>query len=388
MIYGLRTSLVIALLLVLTGCWSSKGIQHMDYITAIGIDYKDNRYITHVQVLSFSNVAKNDNYQIGQEVPIWIGKGTGKTVLEALTSIYQTSQMRVYWGHVRSIILSDAFLKQPQPLSQAYDAINRYREVRYNILLYGTREPLEKILTQKSIFNLSPLDTIMDSPQDSYRQQSEIMPQYGFKVVAELNEPMRTTLLPSLGITNKQWKEDSEKKPMFYMSGAYALQGDQNKGWFSTADLTGQRWLQPKMARTHLNLPQDSPKAVITLNKIKGKVKLVTEGDEVRFIINVRANAILQELGHNITIRKLEEMAAVVIRNEIEATYRAGLARKVDLLNLLGVFYRNKPGLWKQMAQHTSADQMLRADSIKAFQVKVHIEHTGKYKGRTLPSNL
>jgi len=385
MMYGLKITLLIALLLVLPGCWSSKGIQHMDYITAIGIDYKNNRYITHAQVLSFSNVAKNENYQIGQEVPIWVGKGTGKTVLEALTSIYQTSQMRVYWGHVRSIILSEAFLQQQDPLRQAYDAINRYREVRYNILLYGTREPLEKILTQQSIFNLSPLDTIMDSPLDTYRQQSNIMPQYGFKIVAELNEPMRTTLLPSLGITNKQWTEDTRKKPMFYMSGAFALHEDVSKGWFSVEELKGQRWLQPKMARTYLNLPAKAPKAVVTLNHIKSKVKLVTDSDKVRFIINVRATAILQELGQNFTIRKLEEMAAVAVREEIENTYRIGLARKVDLLNLLGVFYRSKPALWKQKAQHISADQLLQPDSIKAIQVKVHIEHTGKYKGRTLP---
>ena len=108
---SLRTSMLFVLLLVLPGCWNSKDIQTMDYATAIGVDYQDGKYITYVQFLNFSIVGRNENVQVGKAFPNWIARGEGETLSQSLSSIYATSQMRVFWGHVKAIVCSESLLK-------------------------------------------------------------------------------------------------------------------------------------------------------------------------------------------------------------------------------------------------------------------------------------
>lgn len=94
--------LCIALLFLLTACWGSKDVQNIAYVTAIGFDYENGKYISYVQVLNFTNIAKGEKTEVGKNVPTWIGKGEGITVTESLSNIYSTSQLRIFWGHVKA----------------------------------------------------------------------------------------------------------------------------------------------------------------------------------------------------------------------------------------------------------------------------------------------
>ena len=47
--------------LLLSGCWDNKEVQDINYITALGIDYKDNKYIIYVQMLDFATIAKQES---------------------------------------------------------------------------------------------------------------------------------------------------------------------------------------------------------------------------------------------------------------------------------------------------------------------------------------
>ncbi|WJH36570.1 hypothetical protein N6H14_12925 [Paenibacillus sp. CC-CFT747] len=61
-------------------------------------------------------------------------------------------------------------------LNPILDAVNRLRAVRYTTWVYATRIPVEKLLTVKGFFNLSPLSTLLYQPEESYRQNSFIPP--------------------------------------------------------------------------------------------------------------------------------------------------------------------------------------------------------------------
>ncbi len=97
---------------------------------------------------------------------------------------------------MKALVLSENAMKHG--MKEIYDMLNRYREVRYNILMYGTNEPLHEILIQKSILNFSPLDTLMDLPYQIYSQRSFILPEYGYKIIAQMNEPSGLAMIPCL----------------------------------------------------------------------------------------------------------------------------------------------------------------------------------------------
>lgn len=126
-------------------------------------------------------------------------------------------------------------------MKEAYDTINRYREVRYNILFYGTKEPMRVIFSQKSNLNLAPIETLLESPMISNSQRSYIVPEYGYKIIARFNEPPGNTVLPSISIEKKSWTEDKKPRTMFRVNGAYLFGNHKFRGWLSEKDLEGYR---------------------------------------------------------------------------------------------------------------------------------------------------
>ncbi|SFL22715.1 germination protein, Ger(x)C family [Paenibacillus sp. 1_12] len=378
---SIKWVLILALLLLESGCWDSKPIQNMVYVTAIGLDYQEGNFIVHVQTLNFINVAKIENFEIGKNVPVWIGIGKGKTVSEALTSIYATSQVKVYWGHVRAIVCGEGIINNQDAFAEAYDAINRYREVRYNILLYGTREPMSKILTQKSIFNLSPLESILDTPEDSYSQRSSIPPQYGYRIIAELNELGQTALLPSLSTDDNSWTEDQKKKAMFKVDGAFMIYDHKLKGWFSEDDLKGAKWLQKRMKRSIIQIPgKGEPIAALVLKLPKQRIEPYLEKGELRFNITINVRAYVDEMVQEASIKKMEQEAEAVVRDQIKSTYLKGVSQQTDLLNLLDDLYKKKYPIWRSL--HDDNQLILKEDTLNKIDVHVTLTNTGTYKGK------
>lgn len=371
------------LLLLLGGCSNNtKSIQNLAYVTAIGLDYVDGQYIAYVQVLNFMDVAKTEQIDIGKNVPVWIGKGVGRTVNDSITSIYPTSQLRLFWGHVKSIVCSERLLKNGTILHEAYEAINRYHEVRYNVIVYGTKQPIPRIFSQKALLNMSALDSLLDRPEESYNQLSRLKPQYGFKLIAELNEPARTAMLPSITIQQGTWMEDTSPKSMFLVEGASMFAGQQWKGWYSADQLKGARWLQHSTKRVIINVPdQDKPHATLVLTMPSHKIKPVLDNGEVKFDIEVQAHGFVDQLITNLTRRELEAEAEAAVEQQIRFTFQQGLPHQTDTLNLLYSLYKKHPQQWEQLQE--SGKLALNEQMIREVKVKVKLIHSGKYKGRT-----
>ncbi|GAB6989191.1 Ger(x)C family spore germination protein [Paenibacillus pini] len=369
----------VALLMLVPGCWNAKDIQSMAYVTALGLDFVDGKYKSYVQVLNFSNIAKNESGESGKPVPIWVGKGEGKTFTESLTTMYSTSQRRIFWGHLKSVICTERMLKHG--VTEAFDMLNRYREVRYNILIYGTKEPLLDILTQKSILNLSPLETILDSPSQIYSQRSFILPVYAFKANAQMNETSSPVMLPSISLVRNKWYEDKKEMPMFRIDGSYFYHMKKLTGWLSEDDLKGARWIQRKLERSPINIPDSQdPTAVLIIVKPHYQSIPIFEKNRVRYKIKLTAEAYLDELIRDTPQQKMEQQAAKVIQDEIMMSYKKGLAIQSDIFMLDEKLYRKYPIKWHELHRHK--DFILDEDSLKDILVNVQILNSGKYKER------
>jgi len=377
-----RASAVVLSLLcmmMLPGCWNSKDIQNLAYVTAIGVDYKDNHYITYVQVLNFSNIARTEGVQIGKTVPIWIGKGEGSSLVDSLDSILATSQQPVFWGHVKAVVITENLMRKG--VVEMYSSLNRYREIRYSLFVFGTKERMEDIFTKKSLLNMSPLDTIMYSPEQVYSQHSFILPLHGNQVIARLNEPGRPTMLPSLTITKEVWKEDTKRVPLLRVSGAYFFNDKVLSGWMSSDDLKGTRWVQPKLEQAFLQVPnEDAPAATLNLSKPKYHIQPVVHNGSVYYDLSIRVRAKLTEILDKASIPELEKMAQETIRREVRETYDKGLEANCDVFKLEQTLYRNYPKVWN--SRNKTMSNRLSKDSLRHIEVKVSILNTGKYKGR------
>ncbi|WDH83217.1 hypothetical protein PUW24_10635 [Paenibacillus urinalis] len=75
---------LLSLMLLLSGCWSTKEVQSINFITTLGVDYRDKQFIAYAQVVDFANIAKQEGPNQVNEGTIWVGEGKGKTLMLAI----------------------------------------------------------------------------------------------------------------------------------------------------------------------------------------------------------------------------------------------------------------------------------------------------------------
>ncbi|KQO00625.1 Ger(x)C family spore germination C-terminal domain-containing protein [Paenibacillus sp. Leaf72] len=229
--------------------------------------------------------------------------------------------------------------------------------------------------------NLPVLDTILDTPEDTHAQRSNIDPQYGFKFIAEFNEPGNTAIIPTIGITKEVWRENARKMPMFKITGAFFIRQNENLSWFSETELLGRRWVQKGNKRSVLLIAnREAPTATLVIIKPNYRIRYVKNSKPLQFKIEIKARAYVEEMIKDVSVKEMEVLAAKAIRDEMMATYEKGLVTQTDLLNLFAELYRSEPKLWHQL--RNSKQLLLNQKTLGQIDVKVTITNTGKYKGK------
>ena len=374
--------LLLALLamLPLGGCWNSNELQTLAYGTALGFDYADGKYTAYVQVLNFANVAKIEGTEPGKNVPAWIGKGQGVTALEAITDLNEASQLRLFWGHVSAIVVTDNVLKHNK-FREIADTLNRYREIRYNIRVYGTREKLNDIFSVKSLLNFSPLESLLARPTKYYLQRPYIPPILGFQFIAFMNEPGYSAYLPSLSIDEAAWREDKRRKPMFRINGAYFFNNRQYAGWMSEKELQGVRWINERLEVASINIPPGTqPSSVVNLSSPRYRVKPIVQDGEARFVMTLAFDGHISAMWGDMRDDEMERATAAAVADEIRKTFERAVERKIDVYQLSEQLYRDDPAAFKRLM--ASRPFPLTKESLARVEVKIHIVHSGKFKGK------
>lgn len=373
-------ALLVGLLLpwVLSGCWDMKLIQDTNYVTAVGFDYEDGQYIIYAQMVDFSNVAKQEGGKSGQPASVWSGHEKGGTIVEAMARLYQTSQQRMFWGQVSSVVFTQRALEHG--ISYYKDGLIRFREIRYTQWVYGTKEPIDRVFLMIPFFNQSPLGTILHQPEDTYRQRSYIRPLRLQKVVATYREPGATLLLPSLGIADTVWKENGKEDPKLMVSGMFVISDKLPPAWVKDDDLIGLRWMDRDTKRSNVMLRRNGvPAASITVDSPRAEIEPATdrEGKTV-FSVRVRGKFSISELLEQMEKSELEKEAVKAVASEIERTFEYGKKRGLDLYQLEHTLYRKKFPDWSKLTHN--GETRLNAFDLQSVQVELELVHSGMYK--------
>jgi len=374
------TLFLLALLPLLGGCWNSNELQTLAYGTALGFDYADGKYTAYVQVLNFANVAKLEGTEPGKNVPAWIGKGQGVTALEAITDINEASQLPMFWGHVSAIVVTDNVIKSNK-YHEIADTLNRYREIRYNIRVYGTKEKLVDIFSVKSLLNFSPLESLLARPTKYYSQRPYIHPILGFQFIASINEPGYSDYLPSIEIDKTAWREDKHRKPMFRINGAYFFNNREYVGWMSESALKGVRWINEQLDMASINIPSGpESSAVVNLHSPHYRVQPIVRDGEVRFAMTLKFNGHISAMWGNLPDAEVERVVTAAVAEEIRATFERGVDKGIDVFRLSQQLYRDDPATFKRFI--ASRPFPLTKESLARVDVRIHIMHSGKFKGK------
>lgn len=346
-------SLTIFLLMIpclLTGCWDLKNPQDINYFTAIGFDYKDKQFTVYAQMLDFASIAGPDNAKPSEHVPVWTGTGTGDTAASAFNDLSESTQLRVFFGHVNAIVLSENIMNHG--LNSVFDVISRYHELRYTPWIFGTKNNIEELLSAFPFFNMSPLASILHQPQENYKQKSMLPPVMLREFITSYREPGRTALLPGLQIIKDDWKADMKPKTLLDRDGVFSFYEMNYNGYFDTPDIMGLRFVIEETDRTPLVVRDGADiYTQIALRNPKVKITPLMKGDRITFRLETSLDGIVMEVIEPMTEQQIEKLAEEHVYEEIMSTYEKALEKKVDLYQLEHVLYRKNNKEWKRVKE-------------------------------------
>ena len=361
------------LLPLLSSCWDVDEPNRIRYIYAIGIDYKDDKYEIHAQIIDFINIAKTE--QPNQDaIQVEVGKAKGDTIEEAFFELYKSMDLKLFWGHMTYMVLSEEALKEGRA-NVVINSFLRYREIRYQTWVYVTKDPMSEIMLLNPLFNSAMTRLKLADPMSSYQQESFIEPIDFRKFVIRLNEPSYEVNIPYVKIDNK-WESEKEKDKLPKFEGVGVVTPDEFKGFISGEKINGLQWMTKETKRGEITIPRDDKFVSIIIDNLKVKVKPKVQGDVVKFEVKLNMNALLSSFEGKITEKEIRQFVKKQIKKEIEETYLEGLEKEVDIYRLSEYLYRSDLNNWKRIQKDGKVP--LTEDSISNITIEVNKVYTGR----------
>lgn len=358
--------------MLLSGCWDEVNLQDVSYLTAVGIDYNDGKFTMYAQMLSFAAIAKSETPQTPSD-PVWIGKGQGDSVMQAFFNLNRVGYATLSLEHLKTIVVHERAMNH---IGELLDGLNRQRASRYTTLLYGTSIPLEKLFSTDYFFNLSPLSSLLYTPEPHDVQYTFINPLKTQSVVQQMKDPGMTVLVPAINATKGVWIH--EKKPINtqIISGIHVFKNGTYQGYADEQDVRGIRWMNESFDKVYLEIEKDSSKATIAIDDSSPKPRAELANGSEKFTLNLKLKGHIVELDGKLTKQDISERIEQKVKTEMEATYKYGIGRKMDLFRLEHVLYRYHNGYWKEHA--AKGDWQLRPDTL-TVKVKLILKDSGKF---------
>lgn len=354
--------------LPLSGCWDNNEPERMLYLNGIGIDYKDGRYELYAQIINFANTAKSEQPTSDETSQAEVGHASGMSLDEAVFELYHSVDQKVNWGHLSYLVFSEEALQQVK-LSPVLDIFIRYRETRYQIWLYATKDPVEEVLLIRPVVNKAIILSKLGDPRNSFEQDSFIKPASIREVLIELNEPNHETLIPFITIA-ENWKSIKETIKAPVVSGAAIVSPHDFKGFITGEKARGIRWMSNDTKRSNLTVRTENDNFIsVILENIKVKINPVIVKGEAKFDIDIYADGIIDIITETIKPAEIEKLMKEHVKEQITTTYEEALKMDADIYRLSEQLYRKNVKEWKQ--QQKDGKLELTDDSIRNINITI-----------------
>lgn len=361
--------LLFALLLmgILSGCWDDNQPERMLYINGIGVDYKDGQYEVYAQIITFGNIAKSDQPP-GDEPQAEVGHAKGATMDEAIYEMYHSVDQKVYWGHFSYIVISEEVMKK-EKLNPIIDSFIRYRDTRYQIWVYTTKDPVQELLLVRPVINRAITLSKLGDPENSFQQESFIQPLNIRQLIIRLNEPSHEALIPLIAV-EENWRSNTERIKAPVLAGVGGVTDKGFKGFLEKNDVRGIQWMSNEMERGEVTFEANGGDFLtIIVDHLKVKIEPSVIAGQVKVDVEVKLDATVYLVEGNPTIFEIEEGIKKEIKKEIMDTYLAAMEKGIDVYRFSEKLYRTDLKAWQQV-QH-EGEVELTEETIRKLTVKI-----------------
>ncbi len=369
----------IGILLILTGCWSSKELVEYGFIMGVSFDENENEEIEfYAQIYSPAETIGGTS---GSETPFYTNINLeGKSVFETARDIPLHLGRKAQWSHMRVLLIGEDFAKAHN-IGDVLEFFYRDHETRlmsYVIITNGKASDywemkpfIERTISQE-------LRTILDNSTNftGKSTKSKLL-----NVAINLSSKSKTTLIPYI----KKATNDS-LTPV--ATGAAVLQEGKMVNYVDPADLETLNMLNDEYKGGIINFPCmnneiEHLKEALEVYSLETKLSPQLNQESLFINITTKINGSLGELQcSSVTtadeLKNLEKHIAESIQADMNNVIRYLQENELDVLGIADKLYQQKPQLWKK---HEADWGMLLAGSEVNLEVEVKVDSTGMAGG-------
>lgn len=338
--------------LFLTGCWNAREINELAFVLSMGIDKTENGFKVTAQIASPETYSKTPSGTASQNTkPFWIVTSTGKTIFEAIRNMASISSRRIFWAHIKVIIISEKLAKTNT--LEIFDFFTRNPELRLRTLVAVTPGEAGDVVQNMPEMEKDPasyLEKIIEN-KNLTGKSSSIM----------LKDFLQDYLNPDVGpVTSRIIFDKTKDGAVLKTSGAYVFDGNKLAGSLSEEQTRGLLWIKNKMKDSIMVVycPEDNKPVTLEIKSAKTKVNGHLENNIPYFTIKVHISANVTEQAcltdfnmteKNIALSKTLETA---VRKDIENTIKTAKSMQVDFVDFSDVLHIQHKEEWHKISSH------------------------------------
>ena len=363
--------------LLLTGCWNAREINELGFVLSIGLDKTEDGFKVTAQMASPETFSKSQSGSGSSEKkPFLIVVSTGKTIFEAIRNMASISSRRIFWAHIKVIIISEELARSNT--LEIFDFFSRNPELRLRTLIAVTPGEAGKLIQVEPEMEKDPaiyLEKIIENKSFSGKSYSIMLKDF-----------LEDYLDPNVGpVTSRIILDKSKEKPVLKTNGAYVFDGHKVSASLNEKETRGLLWIKNKMKDSIMVVycPEDNKPVTLEIKGAKSSCKSSLDNSIPHFIINVKVDASITEqacLTDFNDPQKLNELSKVLetaVYKDIQSTITTAKNLNIDFPGLSRIMHRQHKKEWYQVS---SKWKNIFRDTEITINVKANINHVSLAK--------
>jgi spore germination protein KC len=359
-------SLIVVLLsIAMAGCWSRHELNDLAITLAVGLDKAGNQYRVSAQIVNPGEVAAKKGSG-GKGAPVVTYFATGETVFEAIRKLTTKSPRKLYFSHMRMLIISEQLAKEG--IGRTLDSLSRDHEFRTDFFIAVAKgSTAEKVLEIYTVpQEIIPANKMFKSIQNSSRYWAVSGKITIDDLISDLVSKGKEAVVTGVDLTGDITDERTGTvenvnsiKPIssIHISGLAVFRKDKLVGWLNEEESKAYNYMQDEVKSTvgYVSCPRGGKLALeVIRTKAKMKGKFIDGKPEVNVNLQLENNVADVECDIDLTstetISKLEKIAEKKVKDGLVKTItKAQKKLKSDLFGFGEALHRSDPKEWKKI---------------------------------------
>jgi spore germination protein KC len=351
---GIQLTLVLSLLLLLTGCWDRTEVNDVALITGAAIDKAGpNAILLSVQIFvprtSSNSGMSGQAVNVGNQTSI-VTSATGENIADALSHIQEKLPRRLFWGHSEVFIFSEDIAKDG--IRDEIDYLMRAPQPRERAYMFVAKGKARQLLDARSFLERNSAEVMREVSKGKLSLSVTLA-----DLAQMLVDETGAAALPWIEILPVSAPGNYDKVPV-PVNGTAIFRNAKMVGVIDEFTTRGVLWIRDEIKHAIVTVnPEESPGSVsLRLITSRTKLKPVIQNGTWSMDIQIRTeNSTLQ----NSTSLKMSadpkalKIVEGAMNDDIEERVRIALDKVqknmvADVFDFGGAFHRAYPKEWQQ----------------------------------------